>query len=351
VFLILIQEIHRQNAVVMLAHPVRFWFNNGNFVSNMASEIAFDYVVGQGYDGVDIFNDDRQLFFLHEHVWWNLLNMGYRVSGTANSDGSIIDGHAGRYRTYTKINGEFDWDKIAQGIRNGTCIASSGPMVLFQVDGKDPGSEFPADGKIHHGNLQVWSSPLPGETLVSVQVIRNGEIVHAWDLRSKKAREWSGDIELSDNSFAWYAIRVTSTCKDPGLLAQSADVYEVALANPVYFIPEGFQRPSPAKATVKLHIMDEDSLSLPAMVSIVDSGKEIAQHIVDTNGSTILTIPATAYLVIKSPGFVEVKKDLYMDSPIYDFCRNFNDFYTPAGFNKLTEMLSNLSFDVKLKKK
>ncbi len=77
-----IHEIHRQNAVVTLAHPVRYWFNNGNFVSNMASELAFDFISGHGYDGVDIFNDGEPVFFQHERVWWNLLNMGYKVAGT-----------------------------------------------------------------------------------------------------------------------------------------------------------------------------------------------------------------------------------------------------------------------------
>ncbi len=80
----ILQEIHRQDAVVTLAHPARFWFNHGNFVSNWASEIAFDYAVGQGYDAVDIFNDGEPVFFQHERVWWNLLNMGYKVAGTAN---------------------------------------------------------------------------------------------------------------------------------------------------------------------------------------------------------------------------------------------------------------------------
>ena len=115
----ILQEIHRQGAVVMLAHPARFWFNQGNFVSNWASEIAFDYVAGQGYDGVDILNDGEPVFFQHERVWSNLLNIGYKVAGTANSDGSIIGGHAGRFRTYTHIDGDFSWAKIAQGIRGG----------------------------------------------------------------------------------------------------------------------------------------------------------------------------------------------------------------------------------------
>jgi hypothetical protein len=350
----IIQEIHRQNAVVTLAHPVRFWFNNGNFVSNMASEMAFDYLVGQGYDGVDIFNDGEPLFFQHERVWWNLLNMGYKVSGTAATDGSIINGEAGRYRTYTRIPGGFSWDKIARGIRDGACIASSGPMVLFDVDGKDPGTEFLADGRIHQANLRVWSSPLPDETLVSVQVIRNGEIVQAWDLRSKQARQWSGNFTLSDNSFAWYAIRVTSTCRNPGSLAawpQPAEIYEVAVANPVYFIPAGFHRPSPMNAIVKLNVSDEESHPLDAVVSVVDSGREISRYNIGQSGSVTLNIPATSYLVITSSGFTEVKKDLYKDSQIFSYCQNFTDFYTPGGINGLKELLGNMTFDVKLKKK
>ena len=131
--------------------------------------------------------------------------------------------------------------------------------MLFEVDGQRPGAEFPADGQSHHARLTAWSSPLPGETLVSVQVIRNGEIVQAWDLRSRRARQWSGEFELSDTAYAWYAIRVTSTCLDPACLAtwrQPAEIYEVAVANPVYFLPKTFHRPRPALAKVRLKVAD-----------------------------------------------------------------------------------------------
>lgn len=347
----IIQEIHRQNAVVTLAHPARFWFNKGNFVSNWASEIAFDYVAGQGYDGVDILNDGSPVFFQHEHVWWNLLNMGYKVAGTANSDGSIADGQAGRFRTYTRIAGDFSWQAVAQAIRRGACVASSGPMVLFQVDGQDLGTEFPADGRKHKATLKVWSSPLPDEALVCVQLIRNGEIVQAWDLRHQKARQWAGEFELSDTAFAWYAIRVSSTCKDPRSLAvwtQPTELYEVAVASPVYFIPEGFRRPEPAIAKVRLRVMDEDGKPLASSVSVLDMDREIAHEPVDQSGVAILETPATAILIIRAPGYAEAKRDLYMDSAIYAYCRNFNGFYTPEAWNHLRRMLGALSFDVKL---
>jgi|GEM_PF-3162789 len=349
----IIQEIHRQHAVVMLAHPVRFWFNNGNFVSNMASEMPFDYVTGHGYDGVDIFNDGEPVFFQHERVWWNLLNMGYKVAGTANSDGSVIDGKAGRFRTYTKIKGEFSWDKIADGIRAGACVASSGPMILYQVDGMDPGFEFPADGMQHKSTLRVWSGPLPGETLVSVQIIRNGEIIRAWDLRDQALRQWTGEFTLSDTSFAWYAVRVTSTCKDPELLAtwkQPADLYEVAVASPVYFLPRNFKRPVPAKASVRFNITDETGARVSAMVSIVDAGREITSFSLKQGDTSRYEIPATAVMVFTSPGFNEVRKDIYMDSPVFGFCRDFNGFYTPEAFNKMREMLGDLNFEIVLKK-
>ena len=349
----IIQEIHRQNAVVTLAHPARFWFNKGNFVSNWASEVAFDYVAGHGYDGVDILNDGAPVFFQHERVWWNLLNMGYKVAGTANSDGSIADGHAGRFRTYTRVPGGFSWDGVAQATRNSACVASSGPMVLFQVDGRDPGSEFPADGKRHKATLRVWSSPLPDEALVCVQVIRNGEIVQAWDLRRLKARQWEGEFQLSETAFAWYAIRVSSTCTDPQSLTvwkQPTELYEIAVASPVYFIPEGFRRPEAAAAKVTLRVMDEGGKPLAAWVRVVDMGQEIARQTIDESGTLLLEAPATAVLVIEAPGHDEVRKDIYMDSPICAYCRDFNGFYTPEAWDTVRKMLGSLSFEVQLTK-
>ena len=347
----ILQEIHRQNAVVMLAHPARFWFTNGNFVSNWASELPFDYAVGQGYDGVDIFNDGQPVFFQHEHIWWNLLNMGYKVAGTAGSDCSIIDGEAGRFRTYTYIDGNFSWQKIAQGIREGACVASSGSMVLFEVDGRRPGTEFPADGEPHHAHITAWSGPLPGETLVSAQVVRNGEIVQAWDLRSRQARKWAGEFDLGDAAFAWYAIRVTSTCTDPALLAhwrQPAEIYDVAVADPVYFLPENFHRPQPILATVHLKISDEHGKPLAATVGINDAGKEVAQVAIGPDGAATFQTPATANLTIKAPGYAEVTKNLYMDSPVFAYCRDFSGFYSPSGYNGLRALLGKLKFDVKL---
>jgi hypothetical protein len=341
----IIQEIHRQGAVVTLAHPARFWFNRGNFVSNWASEIAFDYVAGQGYDGVDILNDSEPLFFLHEHVWWNLLNLGYKVAGTANSDGSVAEGHAGRLRTYTRIAGAFSWAKIAQAIRAGACVASSGPVLLLDVDGRDPGAEFPADGQTHRARLTAWSGPKPNESLVSIQLVRNGEIVQAWDLRSKRARQSSMEFELADTAFAWYAVRVTSAVPPAG---QATETYSVAVASPVYFLPKTFRRPQPAVAQVRLKVTGPQRHPLAATVHVIDAGKEVAQVPVGATGEAKFQTPATAALAIRTPGYAEAKRDLFLDSPLLEMCRDFNGFYTPGAFHKVRKMLGDLTFEVQL---
>ena len=50
------------------------------------------------------------------------------------------------------------------------------------------------------------------------------------------------------------------------------------------------------------------------------------------------------------PGFAEAKKDLFLDSPLVELCRNFNGFYTPEAYHQVRELLGKLDFEVKLKK-
>lgn len=348
----IIQEIRRQGAAVVCAHPVRFWFNKGNFVSNMASELPFDFVAGTPYDGIDILNDSPKLFADSERLWWNLLNMGYKVAGTGSSDGHLGSGRgAGRYRTYLRTDGPFTWDKGAQAIRDGACIATSGPFVQFDVDGRTCGAEFPADGKARPARLRAWSGALPGEVLLAVQIVRNGEIIRAWDLRSQRLRHWSADIELADSEYAWYAVRVLSTCADPwSLRVWGPHVYELAVANPVYFLPPGFERPRPTPATVLLTVRDRAGKPLPAKVRILDAGVEVAAAAIDASGQATLTMPATASLVISSPGCADVRRSVYMDTEIFDYCRGvggcYPSFYTPETWRNLAARLRNLKLTV-----
>ena len=352
----IIQEVNRQGGIVGCAHPVRFWFENGNFVSNWASELPFDFVAGTPYAAVDILNDSPALFFESERFWYVLLNLGYKVAGTGNSDGALGANHGlGRYRTYTQIAGEFTWEKLAEGIKAGRCVASSGPFALFNVEGEHPGAEFPADGRLRRASIKAWSAPLPGEVLHSCQLVRNGEVVRAWDLRELKTREWQTEFDLRDEAFAWYCVRVLSTCADRHTLQRCGrEVCELAVANPIYFLPSGFSRPQPVPARVQLSVTAEGS-QCPhgTTVEVINGGEVIQVH--ELTGDDTLETPASASLRFKAAGYQPVERSIYMDCPeIFEHCRSIGtvwpSFFSQETYQMLRERLGKLRMTVDLRK-
>jgi hypothetical protein len=229
--------------------------------------------------------------------------------------------------------------------------------VLFEVDGQPSGAEFPADGKERKATVRAWSAPLPGETLLAVQLVRNGEIVRAWDLRKENLREWKTELALSDDAFAWYAVRVLSTCRNRESLANwGPDVYELAVANPVYFLPRGFKRPGPTFAHVEVTVQDEAGQPVAARVAIVESdGEEGSPADVPASGALALYAPATASLKVTAAGYADERRSLYMDTPLFAYCRNIGtvwpSFFSPETWTEIRKRLGQIDLAVTMKKK
>jgi hypothetical protein len=292
-------------------------------------------------------------------LWYTLLNLGYKVSGTGNSDGALGSARwgLGRFRTYVQMDGGFSWEKLARGIAAGRCIASSGPFVLFEVDGQPPGAEFAADGRRRRASVRAWSGPNPGEKLACVQLVRNGEVVRAWDLHEENARHWETAFELRDEElFAWYCVRVLSTSTNPlALQLWGPQLNELAVANPVYFLPRGFQRPQPAEARVSLRVSDADSGEpLSASVAIHDGAGVLRAEELPSAGRT-LTMPATASLRVSAAGYETQERNLFMDCrELYEYSMNIGtvwpSFYSPETYQELRRRLGELKLTVALKK-
>jgi hypothetical protein len=353
-----IQEVNRQGGIVGLAHPVRFWLlHGGNFVSNWASEAPFDFVAGVPYAAVDVLNDSPLLFFESERYWYTLLNLGYKVAAAGNSDGAVgSTPGVGIYRTYAQIDGDFTWDKLAEAIKAGRTIATSGPFALFEVEGQGPGAEFRADGRRRKARIRAWSAPLPGERLVCVQLVRNGEVVRAWDLQPLELREWQTEFEMADDQFAWYCVRVLSSCGYPRSLAvHGPHVCELAVASAIYFLPEGFERPRPEPAQLRLAVTDERGQPLAASVVVHDGAGPVARHEIGRDGLAELRLPATASLVVSAPGFLPAERNLYMDCPeLFDYCRGIAtvepSFFSPEPYRELRRRLGRLKLKVALQR-
>lgn len=351
-----IHEVHRQGGVVGCAHPVRSTFGHGgNFISNWASELPFDFVAGAAYDAIDVLNDSPLLFFQSERLWYALLNMGYRVAATGNTDGALgATSAVGRFRTYAKIDGEFSWATLADAIRAGRTVATSGPLAMFEVDGRDVGSELPADGRPRRATIRAWSGPLPGETILAIQLVRNGEIIRAWDLRDENAREWATSFDVAEEEFAWYSVRVVSPSRDvPSLSLWGPHAYELAATSAVYFLPDGFRRPQPAQARLRLQVTDDAGRAIAAEAAVTDAGRLVATHRVPPEGAE-LVVPATASLVISADGFAPQQRTVFLDCPsLFDYSRNIGtvwpSFYSPETYDELRRRLGCLAMSVTLR--
>ncbi len=125
-------------------------------------------------------------------------NCGYRVVASAGEDAfpnfyrSYI---VGTNRVYVKTGPKLDYDQWIKDFRAGRSFVTNGPLVLLQVEGKEPGDEIRLGAGKHSLRVRVEvRSITPVET---VEVLWNGKVVG-------KGREQTVTVEGS----GWVAARV-----------------------------------------------------------------------------------------------------------------------------------------------
>jgi hypothetical protein len=75
-------------------------------------------------------------------VWYDTLNMGFRMTPTAGTDYPCGDnGIPGRERFYTQTTGPLTYDSWLEGVRQGRTFVTNGPMLDFHINGKGIGDE------------------------------------------------------------------------------------------------------------------------------------------------------------------------------------------------------------------
>ncbi|MBI3778979.1 MAG: CehA/McbA family metallohydrolase, partial [Gammaproteobacteria bacterium] len=105
-------------------------------------------------------------------------NCGYRVVASAGEDAfpnfyrSYI---IGTNRVYVKTGPKLDYDKWHADFRAGRSFVTNGPLVLFTVNGKDPGDEI----KLLAGNhaLKIVADVESIMPVESIELLHNGEVI------------------------------------------------------------------------------------------------------------------------------------------------------------------------------
>ncbi|NHK26620.1 CehA/McbA family metallohydrolase [Parvularcula flava] len=136
-------------------------------------------------------------------VWYRLLNIGQPTPATSGTDMMSDFARApaiGTARVYARAEEGTDFDAVLDQVRAGKTFLSTGPALLFEIAGAEPG-ETVASGE------QDWKVTLASAAAVEkLEIIVNGEIVETLDgVGAGETRVYEGSITLPEGG--WVAAR------------------------------------------------------------------------------------------------------------------------------------------------
>lgn len=137
------------------------------------------------FNAIEIFNGDHYALIpkVEECMrdWYALLDAGYRVTATGNSDSHRLTFHeAGVPRNLVAVPSDdpaaFDERAFVEAVRKGRVVVSSGPFIRFTAGGKGLGDTIAA-GTVE---VSIEVDAPPWVDVDRVELIRRGEVTDTW---------------------------------------------------------------------------------------------------------------------------------------------------------------------------
>jgi len=194
--------------------------------------IALDLALGLGdyYDIGALWSDERA----SAAFYGRLLNAGFRLAATGGTDNFsdvFLDPPPGSDRTFARLTGPLTHANWLEAIRRGRTFFSTGPLLMLQVEGRDPGDEIAlAAGAPTAMRVKVdLRSIAPVE---SVDILVNGDVVHTERPADPKRLTFDTTVEVPAGG--WVAARAIGPASK-----YLGDDYAFAQTSPVYVVRGG----------------------------------------------------------------------------------------------------------------
>jgi hypothetical protein len=297
------------------AHPARWWHNGPDEIfpaTNTSADLAFDLLAAQSYSGIVVMGDNKDNIF-YQNLWFKMLNLGYRLTPVAESDGNVANGSLGNLALTYAWTGEKEFNNkaLTENLFAGHTMMSGKAVMLLTADGKyPPGSVFPADGKRHTIEVEVYSEPVSDEYISYLVLYRNGRVAEKLDFRKQKKRMIKYEFQVSEKETAWYVVKsygkvfpendqqfdvmgYTEQClKNPNY--DYASNTGVSFTAPIYFNSPGWKPPQSIISYIHGKILDQEGQPLKkTLVEIWNIDKKISELTTDDHGDFEIKAPAT----------------------------------------------------------
>lgn len=324
--------VHAQGGVAVYVHPIRYFPGKqwqGEWLdfpgNNLARELVFDAYAGPSFDGLSVLSDEPYHPDAHQ-LWFNLLNRGCFVPAFADSD-ACFDRPTfglkapGFWNTYFYIGTDAPVtpQTLADAVRRGRTMATTGPLVRFRIEDAISGATLPLDGKPRTITIEAdypqhafSLGTVDGKTnepveIARIELIRNGQVIKQWQPGVNQTRITH---TIEETQPCWYAVRAFG----------SDDRWQVALASPIYFAQQKVPRKrDPLGVIVRGRIYDFET-------GDERSGQvEIHRHNVllkrfPSDGQFRVKMPIDAEIVVQADGERPLRKNLLLDyGPVHRF--------------------------------
>lgn len=213
----------KQGGAVTYVHPTMA----PTFEATGIKELPIDVALGQ-VDAIDVISNADELVAME--LWYRLLNCGFRLAISAGTDAftNVADHYApGHGRVYVYAGERMRYDEWIKNYKHGHSFASNGPVILFTLNGKEPGEEIAvADSPPQRMRVKATvNTQVPVER---VEVVINGQPVMTRPAAGQTNLTIDEDVTVKGSS--WVAVRAIG----PGHRLVLNDVHAFAHTSPVY---------------------------------------------------------------------------------------------------------------------
>jgi len=238
---------HAQGALVGYVHPFD-WQIVPEKEKSLTNALPVDVALGKAdYIEVVGFSDHKAT----AEVWHRLLNLGFRLSAGAGTDAmanyASLRGPVGMNRVFLQTGGDTSAEALHKALKEGHSVASNGPLLALQVDGRNPGDtiELASGRKLSFRAAMRSLAPLD-----HVEVLYNGRVVARHGKKDATSADLDGAINVTESG--WILLRAWNDEPDPLIF----DLYPYASTSPVYVSVSGKPASSPKDAEYFLRWID-----------------------------------------------------------------------------------------------
>lgn len=323
---------HRQGGISVYVHPIRYFPGKqygGEWLdfpgNNLARELIYDAYVGPSFDGLSVLSDEPAHADAHQ-LWFNLLNRGFFVPVFADSDACFDRPTLGLkapgfWSTYFHIGDKTSvtQEALCEAVRQGRTMATTGPLLHFQIDDQLSGATLPPDGSEREVTIaahypqhafslqQVDAKTKQAVGIAKIELLRNGKVIKQWEPKSTQAEVRH---TIQEREACWYAVRVVGT----------DERWQVALASPIYFADQPVStKRQPRESVVRGRIYDFHSGDERAGTVEIRRNAVVLQRF-EAEGQFEVQLPLDAEITVQAEGERAITKNLLLDyGPVHRF--------------------------------